>query len=59
MTRPEAAASLPANQSALREAMLPSINWRQRNGNPEPKWRPAWRRAADWLAVALGIGGRG
>lgn len=47
------------NRRALRIAMVPSLNWRQRNDSPEPKWRPAWRRAADWLAAALGIGGRG
>ena len=51
MTRPEAAASLPTNQVALREAMLHSLNWRQRDGNPEPKWRPAWRQVADWLRL--------
>ena len=47
------------NRRALRIAMVPSLNWRQHNDSPEPKWRPAWRRAADWLAAALGIGGRG
>lgn len=47
------------HRRALRMAMVASPNWRQRNGSPEPRWRPAWRRAVDWLTAALGIGGRG
>lgn len=47
------------DRRALRVAMVESPNWRRRNGNPERRWRPAWRRAADWVLRVLGIGGRG
>lgn len=47
------------NRRALGLAMLASPNWRQCQAAAVAQTpRPAWRRAADWLARALGIEGR-
>lgn len=57
-----AEALFAAEQLKLRHAITTSREWRQREAAAaaEPALRrPAWRRAVDWLAAALGIGGRG